>query len=157
MPRAFGNHTHAQAIVRIGAGKAILHEQVAARQVIGDPVAQPVEGRPVDRLVDRAPIDGVFGFGIADDEFIVGRPAGMLAGDRYQRAAMGQPRLVALQRLLVQFRDAEVPEFGSAGADTLLVEPEMACNSSGLRHLQSSTSHLICECRALGFASAKRL
>ena len=55
------------------------------------------------------PPDGVLGLGVADDELVLGRAAGVLAGLDDQRAVLGEQALAAADRLLDQRRGAEVP------------------------------------------------
>ena len=70
---------------------------------------QRVELRLVDRPVHAAPVHVLFARRLADDELVVRRAAGVLAGAGDQRAFGGQLRLAAAKRLLVQGGRAQVP------------------------------------------------
>src|SRR5262249_1848532 len=109
VPGLLGDDAHGQTIVRIGAGKEILDEDVAAAQVRGDPHLQPVEDVPGDRTVDITPPDVVGGGRILDDEAIERRTTGARAGEGNERAVARQPRLAALEHLLIEGGYGEVP------------------------------------------------
>src|SRR5690606_28803244 len=89
-------------------GVAVLDEQLLALAVGEHPLVNGVEVRRLDRAVHLAPPDLVFARRLADDELVVRRAAGVLAGAADQRAVDRDRRLAAADRLFVQRRHAQV-------------------------------------------------
>ena len=86
----------------IGAGERVDDVEVAAAEVLDGLLAQPVEVRLRDLGVDVPPPDPVLGAGLADDELVLRRAAGVLAGVHVERAALGNPPLAALDGVVVE-------------------------------------------------------
>ena len=90
------------------AGVEVLGEQRLALGV-GDEIGeQGVEMLAPHRIV-VVPPDDALGLGVADDELVLRAASGMHAGVGDQRPMRGDKRFVALQRLLIKLRRAEVP------------------------------------------------
>ncbi len=118
VPGIFGEDAGAHAVGGLGAAVEILDEQLAASRM-GDEISeQRLELGWRDRAVVRPP-DLAFGRFVLDDELVLGRTARMDAGIGDERAAMGEARLAALERLFDQKRGVEI------GVDALeLLEAE---------------------------------
>ena len=85
----------------VGAADQVLDEEILAgrmRQEVGE---QRVELRRRHRLV-VVPPDMRLGVLVADDELVLGRAAGVLAGLGDQRAMGGQPGFAAADRLFAE-------------------------------------------------------
>ena len=104
-------------LLRVGAGERVDDVEVAVAEVRDDLLAQPLEVLLRDLRVDVAPPDPVLGARLADDELVLGRAAGVLAGVDGERPAFGDPALVALQRVRVELRRGRVPVDGALGLD----------------------------------------
>jgi hypothetical protein len=65
--------------------------------------------------------------GLADDELVVRRAAGVLAGPADERALGGDQSLAAANGLLVQRRHAEVPVHPRDVLDPVTFEPVACC------------------------------
>ena len=86
----------------IGAGERVDDvERRLARELVGDLVAQPLEVLLGELLV-AVPPDPVLGARLADDELVLRRAAGVPAGVDDERAALGDPRFAAPDRMLVE-------------------------------------------------------
>ena len=108
VPGLLGHHAHGQAEFRIGAGEHVDDIGRTALQIGQHALMDHVEHGFADRDVDVAPIDRRLGHRIADDVFVLGRSAGVLARDRDERAA-GRDRAFPLaDRVLVEFRDGQI-------------------------------------------------
>ena len=70
--------------------------------------------------IGLAPPHRRFGFGIADDELVLGAAAGMLAGLDDQRAVLRQYAFAVADRRLDQRRGAEIPELDGIGRNALV-------------------------------------
>ena len=75
-----------------------------------------------DLGVDVAPPDPILGARLADDELVLGRAARVLAGVDDERPALGEARLAARERVLVELRGRRVPEDVPAHGDPVLGE-----------------------------------
>jgi hypothetical protein len=82
-----------------------------------DLLPQPFEVLLRDLRVDVAPPDPVLGPGLADDELVLRRAAGVLAGVDGERPALGDAAFPPLERVGVQLRGARVPVDGPLGLD----------------------------------------
>ena len=80
-------------LLRVGAGERVDDVEVAVAEVRDDLLAQPLEVLLRDLRVDVAPPDPVLGARLADDELVLRRAAGVLAGVDGERAAFGEPAL----------------------------------------------------------------
>jgi hypothetical protein len=90
VPRAFGNDAHRHPVLRICADEQVLHVDVAALVVGQDLTVQVVELFRRRGAIDRPPPDVVAARRLLDQELVLGRAAGVLAGLDDQRAAGGQ-------------------------------------------------------------------
>ena len=109
VPGVFGDDADRQAMRRIGAGVAILDEQLAALDV-GEQVApQRLELRRIDRPVDAAPRDARGGVAGLDDELVVRRAPGMRARPARQRPAVGDQAVLTPHGLFVEFGRRQIP------------------------------------------------
>ena len=63
-----------------------------------------------DGFVDRPPPDLVVAVGLVDDELVVGRPTGVVAGADNQRPQVGQRALAPPYRVFIQGRCRQIPE-----------------------------------------------
>ncbi len=100
----------ANSMVGVPAGEAVdAIEPVAGVEIILGPLPVDLEAPGLQRDIDWPPPDVALRGRPADDPLVLGRPAGLLAGIRDQRAAVGDPgaRVVA-DRLLVQRRGRRV-------------------------------------------------
>ncbi len=109
VPGGLGQHAHADAVRRIGAGPAVAHEQLAALGIGQHAIVQGAEALRRDRLVGLAPVDAAPGLGILDEELVVGRAAGMDAGAHDEGAAVAHLAFAAADRFLVERRNRQVP------------------------------------------------
>ena len=115
-------HADRDAVRGIGAGEGVDDVDVALAQARGDLLAQPLEALLGDLGVDVAPPDPLLGARLADDELVLGRAAGVLAGVDDERPALGEPRVAARERVLVELRGRRVPEDVPAHRDPVLRE-----------------------------------
>ena len=108
MPSLLGDDPGGNAIARVSAGKHVRHIG-ATILVIGDEaVMDLVEDLFRNRGVGAAPIDGLFGQRIADNELILGRAARVLSGDRDECAAGGEASFTIANCMLVKLWHREV-------------------------------------------------
>ncbi|KIU01019.1 hypothetical protein QU38_02720, partial [Staphylococcus aureus] len=111
VPGQLVDHAHVDAVLGLRAAVQILHEQrVASRQLCEEIGLQRGEMLGGHALVDIAPPDIVFGGRVADDELVLGRTAGVLAGGGDQRAVLRQLALAAAHRVLHERGGLEVPD-----------------------------------------------
>ena len=96
VPCLLGDHAHLDAVIRIGACVAILHEHFLVLHIGKHAVAHRVEMFRRNLVVDRTPPDVAGVFRLVDDVLVLWRPAGVLAGGDNQPAAGGQFALAAL-------------------------------------------------------------
>ena len=102
VPRLLGDDANGSRYAGIGAGPAVLDEEFLAAQVREHAALEAVERRGVDRPVHLAPRDVLLARGLADDELVVGRTAGVLPGAADERTVGGDHALTPLDRFLVQ-------------------------------------------------------
>jgi len=84
--------------------------------------------------IGLAPPHRVLGLGVADDELVLGRAAGVLAGGNDQRAIGGQATLAVADGVFDQRGSAEIGEHGRLGVDALTIK-SVAKRRRGQRHL----------------------
>ena len=108
VPSVFGEDAHAQARFRIGAGVEVLREQLASARMVDEIAEQRLEMLGRHRVVAFPP-DRVLGGGVADDHFVFRAASGVGGGLGDERAALGDDRLVAADRLGVELRRVMVP------------------------------------------------
>ena len=104
-------------LLRVGAGEGVDDVEVAVADVRDDLLAQPLEMLLRDLRVDLAPPDPVLGARLADEELVLRRAAGVLAGVDGERAALGEPAVARAQRMRVELRGGRVPVDGALGLD----------------------------------------
>ena len=108
VPRRLGDHAHAQAIARIGAGEQVLDVEVAAADMSARLGPEAIEPRGVERLVDVAPVDRGTNARTIDEEAVLGAAAGMPARRRGEGAVDDQAAFVGAHRHLDQRRRGEI-------------------------------------------------
>ena len=92
MPGELGEDAGLDAMGRVGAAIEILREELLALGMLQEIAEQRLEMLRRHRAVVLPP-DGAVGRGIADDELVLGRAAGMAAGIGDERAARGRARI----------------------------------------------------------------
>jgi hypothetical protein len=102
MPRELVDHPDRQPIRRVGAREAVEDEQFLVLERSEHLVVQDVELRRVNRPVDLAPCDLTRARRLADDEFVVGRAAGMQARPACERPVRSDQPFPAPDRFFVQ-------------------------------------------------------
>ena len=101
-PGGLGVDAQAAAMGRMGADEAVLGVDRAIGEVRHQPGPQPVVVLEGDRAVDLAPPDLRRGARLLDDELVLRRAAGVLAGPDDERALGGDQALAGADRVLVQ-------------------------------------------------------
>ena len=144
VPRAVGDDPERQAVRGIGAGERIDDIDVLLVEVGDDLRTQPLEAVFLDRLVDRSPPEPIFGAGLAHDELVERRAAGVLAGVDDERPALGKLRLAAQQRMAVQQRRGGVPVHAAGRRQAVRIEPDRAPHLDSRRrhHRENPTENL---------------
>ncbi len=138
VPGELGDHPHAHAMLGLRAAVQVLDvERLLVREGGEEIRLQRREMVRGHRLV-VVPPDRAVGFGVADDELVVGRAAGMLAGPDHQRPVLCEQALAARDGVLDQGRRAEIPVQGGGRVDALVRQIER--RHSG-RHLYSPKLH----------------
>ena len=107
-PGGLGVDPERAAVGRIRADMAVLGVQRPVRDVLDEPGPEPVVVLLADRLVDLAPPDLAGGRGLADDELVLRRATGVLAGADDERSVRGDHALARAERVLVQLRGRAV-------------------------------------------------
>src|SRR5699024_5087724 len=124
---------------------------------LDDPVAHAEEAVFVDLAV-AAPPDAVLGARLAHDELVLGRTAGVLAGVDDERPTLGDPRVAAHDRVLVEYRRRRVPDDRSGGLQAVNGEIPAAGTHVDRRHsLSPSTEALPGNGRRLWYGRWRRL
>jgi hypothetical protein len=108
LPGQFMNEADRQAVLLIGAGVQVLHEQFLRLEVIDDVAAQDVVVCGLNRLVDLTPPHVGIAARLLHDELVVGRAAGVSAGAADQRALNGQLPFLTTDGVLVQRRGRQI-------------------------------------------------
>ena len=96
-----------------GADEAVLAVQVAAGEVAGQPRPQSIVVGLRDRPVDRTPPDLVVAARLVDDELVLRRATGVLAGPDDERAIGRDEALPVADRVLVQLGGRQVGTNGT--------------------------------------------
>ncbi len=126
VPRVGRDHAHRQAVARVGAAPHVAHEQVLSLQVLQHLLAEEVVIGGVEGEVDLPPVHVALGPGLADDETVLRRAAGMRRGDGVEGTAVHQDSLAAADGVLHQLHRVQVPEHGAGIADPVPVQPVAA-------------------------------
>ena len=122
VPGVLRDDAQRQRIGRIGAGLAVLHIDIAALQECKRFRIQPGEVLARHGLIHGAPIHRGFGQRVADDELVLRRPAGELAGLHRQRASTRKLAFLVADRVFDQFRRAKIPIRGAEIPDSVLAK-----------------------------------
>ena len=109
-PGGLGVDAQAAAVRRVRADVHVLRVQLLVRDVLHEAGAEPVVVLLADLVVDLAPPDLVLAPRLADDELVLGRAAGVLAGADDERALGGDDALAVADRALVELGDGQVGE-----------------------------------------------
>ena len=112
MPGSLRDHADRHGIGGVGAGKAVLHENILSLPIGQHTFVKGVELLPVHRLIHRAPVNRGFGARLADDVFVLGRTPCELPGSDHKRPTARQHAFVALDGVLDQLCRAEIPICG---------------------------------------------
>ena len=121
VPGKFVDDAHIDAMLRLRSAEQVGDvERVLFAQRLEEIVLQCREMLRRHRDIGVAPPDRVFGFGVADDELVLGAAAGVLAGLDDQRAVLRQLALAIAHGRLDQRRGAEIPMLGGMGSDALV-------------------------------------
>ena len=98
---------------------------------------QQIELRRLQRPIDFAPVNLRLARRLADNELVIGRAAGMLAGPARQGTVGGNYPFVAAHRFLEQGSRGEIP-LHAIGMNAVAFEPSSAVNlgahQDSLRH-----------------------
>ena len=106
----------------VGAGKAVEDEDLTALQISAELALDGVKALLGDGTVDLAPRDVVVDGGGVDDELVVRRAAGVLAGGDDERAGVAQLALAAAQGSFGELCGAEVAVDRLGGKNAQLFE-----------------------------------
>ena len=116
-----GDDADGDPLLRISTGERVDHvEVVAAADVRGHLLAQPLEVLLRDLGVDVPEPDPLRRARLADDELVLRRAAGVLAGVDGERPTLGEPALTPRQRIGVELRRRGVPVDGPGRLDSVL-------------------------------------
>src|SRR5262249_13320330 len=108
VPGEFRVDAGAQAIAGIGAGVEVLDEERQPLRMADHVATKRFERVPGDGAVVLPP-DAPLGAGLAHDELVLRRAAGVASGLDHQSAAIGNPSLAPADDLFIEFRRAEIP------------------------------------------------
>ncbi len=103
----------------VGPGARVVHEQIAPVQVRHHVLAQRREVLRGKGDVHLAPVDGVLGLLVPNDEAVVGGPARVRRGHRGDRAHVHELAVAAGEGLLVEPRGRKIPVDGAARAEAV--------------------------------------
>ena len=127
---------------RIGTGERVDHiERLLVAEEVRHFVSQALERVRGERPV-AVPPDAILGRGLADDELVLWRAAGVLARVDGKWASLGDPRLRPCDRVLVEDRSRRIPDHPAGRADAVSREIHMATDVHG-RHRNEPFSMLI--------------
>ena len=122
MPGALGKHANRDSVGGIRSRKGVDDVDVALAQTSGDLLAEMLEALLGDLGIDVSPPDSRLGARLADDELVLGRAARVLPGVDDERTALGEARVAARQRMLVELRCRRMPEDVPAHRHPVLCE-----------------------------------
>ncbi len=122
MPGARGDDAHADAMRRMCAGERVDDVDVAGAELRPHLLAKPLERLLGDLGVHVAPPDPLLGTGLADDELVLGRTAGVDPRVDHERATFGKARVAAGERVGVELGRRRMPVDPPAHVDAVLRE-----------------------------------
>ncbi len=109
MPRVLGDDPYRHPVVRVCAAVAILHKDILPLQESLHAVEEVVELVGAKGAVVLSPPDLIVGRWLFDDELVVRRTGGVLAGIGDDGTEMRDPRLASERDLLIQGFCGEIP------------------------------------------------
>jgi hypothetical protein len=136
VPGKLGDHAHLDAMLRISTAIQVLHEQAFALGMGQEVALQRLEVVRRHRLV-VVPPDVGFGVGIAHDELVLRRTAGVLAGGDGKVATVRQHAFAKLQGHFQKLRGVEIVVDFVCTLDTCRLDGE--CRVEMTRVFQVST------------------
>ena len=126
VPGELVDDANADAMLRLRAAEEIRDEQlVLAAKRFHEVLIEAIERLRIHRPVGLAPPNRALARRIADDEAVLGAPAGVLAGANDQRSVLRQQALVALHGILHEGCRRQVPMELCARLDALIVQAEV--------------------------------
>ena len=108
VPCEFGEHARLDAVFRIGAAIKVLREKLLALGVREEVIEQDIELHRRELAV-LLPPDRLLGAGVADNELVFRRTAGVHAGLGAERAAFDHVAFLGVERVFVKLLGGEVP------------------------------------------------
>ena len=133
VPGVLGHDPHRQTMRGVGAADQILDEEVPVRRMRQKVGMERIEGCRRHRLV-VVPPDGRRGPVVADDELVLGRAPGVLAGIGDERAVCSEPRFAAADRFLVEVGGGQIIMDSGGRLQPEPVDPERGIADSGFTH-----------------------
>ena len=127
VPRELVDNPHTEPILRVSSREAVQDEQLFALQRSHHITVQQIELGRLHRSIDRAPGNHRLARRLAYEELVVGRAAGMLAGQARQRTVGGDQPFLAAHRFLEQRGRGQVP-LHAIGKNALALEPSSPVN-----------------------------
>ena len=109
VPGPLGNDADGDAVALVGAGIAILDENIFALEIGEEAVLKRFKLGHFHGPVDFAPPDFVFAGGFADEELVFGEAPGVLAGADDQRPQMAEHAFVTADGFFIQGRSRQIP------------------------------------------------
>ena len=128
VPGRLGGHADRQVVLEVSADMQLGDEAVALAEVVLDALPQGVETLRAERAIDAAPVDGVRGGRLVDDEAVVRGASATGARLHDQRAVVGQTSFAASHCQLDQLCAAEI---GVSGHRTVLMLAHSRLRGSG--------------------------
>ena len=120
--RHFVDDAELLGVLGIGTCKTVKDEHFAALEVSAELALDGVKLFLGDRTVHLAPCDVIMDSGGVDDELVVRRTAGVLAGRDDQRAGVAQLAFAAAESSFGELRGGEVAVNGLGGDDAQLFQ-----------------------------------
>ena len=90
VPGELGHHADVQAVLGVGAGVEVLHEELGAADVVAHVGAERARRPPAPSAALFVPPDVRLDRGLADHELVLGAAPGVAAGGDEQRAAAAE-------------------------------------------------------------------
>ena len=122
VPRVLGHNADLDLQLVVSAGGEVLNKEPLVLGAVEHQRFKTVVTFRVERLVHRAPVDLVFGQGIADGVFVLGRAPGELTGTRHERAIGAELAFAFTHGPFHEFGAPQVPiDFARLGSDGQLI------------------------------------